>query len=389
MPVPARGRSVRTRPVIETLSPSLPPGSGPLNPPAARRGRRSGTARLGAFRPGTTALARLFGRGRQDVTAAAADRWEIAPATWMEIKPARCLPGQIDRIRGAEFGTVDEVVRDFEGGFDALQPATMGYRLNSVLLHDGVLYASDGVRHLRRRSSRLPVVVRAPEYEGAALYESWLGNRWFGNWLFDDCLTYRLAESAGVPFTTGTPIGHKPEYERRLGMMPQRVSSAWFHDLILFDDFSHNAHRRARAADMRRRLVGPAPIASHPGVFLLRGETGDARVLVNEEQVAETLRSKCGFTVIDPTVSDVDQIVRACAGARVIAGVEGSHLVHGLVAMPDDAAALVIQPPTRAVSALKLLTDMQGQEFALVVAEGGEHAFIADADEIERTLDLL
>jgi len=48
----------------------------------------------------------------------------------------------------------------------------------------------------------------------------------------------------------------------------------------------------------------------------------------------------------------------------------------------------VIQPPTRAVSVLKLLTDRQGQDYSLVVGEGNDEVFDACAGEIERTLDL-
>jgi capsular polysaccharide biosynthesis protein len=72
----------------------------------------------------------------------------------------------------------------------------------------------------------------------------------------------------------------------------------------------------------------------------------------------------------------------------VIAGVEGSHLVHGVMLMPPGARALVVQPPGRAVSALKRMTDRQGQDYSLVVGVGTNEAFHADPGEIERTLDL-
>lgn len=364
------------------LPDGVPVGASPSAPAGARRTL--------SFRPGAYLLGRaLRRRTLPEIANVATESWQIAPACGMEIRPGKALPGQLERIEGTEFAPLAEVVSFLRGGFESLQRATMGYAVRNAVLHDGVLHAAGGVRHLRRRSGFAPAVRAHCEDARAALYESWLGNRWFGNWLSDDCLTYRLAEAVGAPFTTDRPTGHKSGYERRLDMLPtRRAGPVLFRELIVFDDASHNEGQRARAEDMRRRLAGD-PADRHPGVFLLRGRTGDARVLVNERQLAEHLAHRRGFRVLDPSGASVDEIVQACGAAKVVAGVEGSHLVHGLVAMPPDACAFVIQPPTRAVSALKLLTDRQGQDYAFVVGKGDTGGFSADPAEVERTLDLV
>jgi len=371
-----KGRLMAKAPLQIPLKPSIPRG------PAQRRRRRALS-----FRPAAATIRRMLGQ-RSDVLSAACDRWQIAPGSTTEVRRSRCLPGQFERIEGAEFGTVEAVVSTLEGGFGAAQSATMAYRLRDVLLYDGVLYAGEATRHLRGRSRHLPAAFSVNEYAGAALYESWLGNRWFGNWLSDDCLTYRLAEEIGRPFTTGQPTGHKQAYETRLAMQPHRGASAWFDDLVLFDDLAQNDCKRARANDMRHRLLGGA-VGRHAGVYLLRGQSGDRRVLLNERAIAEHLAVRRGFQVLDPSTTSIEDIARACGGAQVVAGVEGSHLVHGLMMMPPGACAFVIQPPRRAVCALKLLTDAHEQDFAFVVGKGKNDGFIADADEIERTLDLV
>lgn len=332
--------------------------------------------------------ASLLGRSRPDVNAAAVEKWQVSPESRSLVRSAKVLPGQLERIAGAEFGTIEDVVRQFRGDFEGRQEATLGYRLKDVLLHDGVLYGTGAERHLRRRSRYFPAAIAPREETRMALFESWLGNRWFGNWLSDDCLTYRLAEQAGLPFTSRPSSGHMAGYESALDIRPARGGSAFFRELILFDDAPHNLGKRSRAEAMRRRLVRD-PGGRHPGVFLLRGRTGDPRVLLNERRIAEHLAEHRGFRVLDPSRASVEEITRACGGARIVAGVEGSHLVHGLVAMPPDGCAFVIQPPLRAVSALKLLTDRQGQDYALVVGEGTNDAFTANIDEIERTLDLV
>ncbi len=335
-------------------------------------------------------MRRAFGRELDDIEMSALERWEISPPERRWIGPARFLPDQLDRIRATAFGSKDTILRDFRGDFESSQEATIGFRLRQVDLIDGVLYAPHSSRHLRRRQHRMPFQFTPTEIVKGALYESWIGNRWFGNWLMNDCLTYRLAEQYGSPVTSGAQTkGHQAEYEQLLGMSPRRVGNVHFDELVLFRDSAHNGGSRERADDFRRRLVGPLDVTPHAGTYILRGSDGDKRLLRNERAIAEHLASTRGFRVLDPMRCSVEHIVATCAGARVIAGVEGSHLVHGLMVMPPEASLLVIQPPTRVVSVLKANTDRQGQTYAFVVGTGDESSFQVDIQDIDRTLDLL
>lgn len=335
------------------------------------------------------AVDKALGRSRPDLEAAATERWTIAPTTNRYVRPARFLPGQLERIRHAEFGSIREVVRDFRGGFNACQQPTLGFRLKHVDLVDGVLYAARGTRHLRPRRQRFPAYRPPAEVASGALYESWVGNRWFGNWLFGDCVTYALADRFGAPVTTMAGASeHMRHYERLLGIAPRRVDSAHFDELILFRDAGDSADKLARSDRVRRALVGATEPAAHPGVFLLRRDSGARRILRNEAAIAEALQARRGFTIIDPLVTSVDRIIAACAGARIVAGIEGSHLVHGLMTMPQDAALFTIQPPDRACSVLKMVTDRQQQTFAFVVGAGHCGDFSASWNEIDRTLDM-
>jgi hypothetical protein len=207
----------------------------------------------------------------------------------------------------------------------------------------------------------------------------------------EDCITYELAHKHGQPVTS-KPLatrGHAADYESVLGMSPKRVSDVHFEELIFFRDGANNEDKKQRANRMRERLVGNASRESHPGVFLLRGDSGDRRVLLNENEIAQGLMSRRGFKVVDPLQSSLEEITEACAGARVVAGVEGSQLVHGLVMMPPDAALFVIQPPHRVVSTLKLVTDRQAQTYSFLVASGGKEDFSVAMGDVERTLDLV
>ena len=352
--------------------------------------KRSGDSELISFRPIVHSFRKAAGMPFPDIEAVASERWTIAPATKRFIPPAKFLPHHLDRIRGAEFGSVAEVLKGFRGKYETTQEATIGYRLKDVDLIDGVLYARNASKSLRPRARKLPVYASPKDTTSGALFESWIGNRWFGNWLSDDCLTYPLAEEYGTPVTT-RPItrGHEPQYAQKLDLRPIYVGDIHFDELILFRDKGQNEGKKKRALEIREKLLASAKPSSHPGVFILRGDKGDHRILSNETEIAEQFAARHGFRIVDPLASSVDDIVNACAGANVVAGVEGSHLVHALTVMPQDASLFVIQPADRVVSVLKVITDRQGQGFAFVVGDGDRRNFRVEWSDIERTMELV
>lgn len=334
---------------------------------------------------------KVFRRPQRSLQALATERWVISPATTRYIAPAYFLPGQMERIRGTEFGPPEEIIRGLAGGYMSEQSATWGLRLKDVDLVDGTLYTSKGAAPLRSRASSIPLYKRPSAAIGRATFtESWMGNRWFGMWLLDDCLRRLLPEGdESVVRTRARPTDHQRDYEHRLRISATPVDDTHFDELFAFDDEGHNDGKRDRAERMRRLLVGPLSLSRHAGVFLLRGKSGERRFLLNEHKIAEKLSVERGFRVIDPTTSPLSTLIEACAGARVVAGVEGSQLAHGMVVMPPDASLLTIQPSDRVVSVLKVSTDRQGQRYALVVGDGGRDGFRVRWGEVAATLDLL
>ncbi|MDB6176162.1 glycosyltransferase family 61 protein [Paracoccus sp. Z330] len=345
---------------------------------------------LDPIRPIANKFCRMVGLPRPELIDLAVETWEISPAETRAVPAAICLPGQTDRIMQTEFAPREAVLDALNGQPAEHVPATMGYRLRDIDFVDGVLYSGRAEMHLRpRRKSHLHHH-RPQKAVSGALYESWVGNRWFGNWLLDDCSSYRLAESFGQPVTSApVKAGHVPRYEELLSINPTRIGDVHFDELILFDDHHNNASRIARAQDMRKRLMAGRDVAPCPGVFLYRGHSGDARILENEDEIAEKLESQYGFRVLFPEDHSVDDLVLACANAGIVAGIEGSQLTHGVAVMPPNATLLTLQPPDRATTALKSMTDRFQQRFALIVGQGRAGAFRIDWAEMQATLDLI
>lgn len=325
----------------------------------------------------------------REIESMAERSWDIAPAETSTPGPAYFLDGQLERVTGWAFANQHPGL-EMQGGQTVGHAATRGFLLRDVLLLDGVLYKGAACVHLQPRRHRIPKLRVEHEVQHAAVFCSPGGNRYFGQWLMDDCVTYPMAEAAGLPVTTDQPpYPHTLAYEARLGMRPRRLHAAYLREAVVFQDFGQNRDKHRRFRAMTDKLFAPLAAEPHPGVFIVRGRTGDPRVLRNEMELAERLHTRRGFRVLDAIRTDVATILSVCAGARTVVGVEGSQLIHGILALPMGGSLLTLQPPNRFVSVYKHLTDRDHQRFGFVVGIPDGESFRIDPNELERTLDLM
>jgi capsular polysaccharide biosynthesis protein len=215
------------------------------------------------------------------------------------------------------------------------------------------------------------------------------GFGFFGLWLTDDCTKYLLTENEGLPiYSDAQSSQHTIDYEKLLEMKPLRLRNAYLKEAILFNDYGQNLHKKERFRKISNKILHNVNAQRHPGVFILRRNSGKRRTMHNELEMAEHLHRSRGFRILDITVADVPTIISTCAGAQVVAGIEGSHLVHGIMVLQPGCSVLTLQPPNRFCSVIKRTTDRDGQNFGFVVGRAEKDGFWVDADEVERTLDL-
>ncbi len=199
-----------------------------------------------------------------------------------------------------------------------------------------------------------------------------------------------MACNEGIPITVAQQVSaHVVQYEHLLDMAPCRVSGAFFRELIIFDDYGQNRHKRCRFSSLREKLSKHIDITPHEGVFVLRGNSGTRRVLRNEIEIAERLKATRGFRIVDPMTSSVTDILSACFGAQMAVGVEGSHLIHAVMTLRPGSSLLTLMPPFRFCTVLKDVADREGLKFGFVVGRPIENDFIVDPEEVERTIDLI
>lgn len=332
--------------------------------------------------------AKLAPASVRSIEQVASRTWEIAPGTTTTTPRAYFLPGQLERVTGWAFSE-HHPRREMEGGLQEHHGPTRAAAIDDACLLDGVLYKSSAWLHLRPRTTRWPQLRFDRELDRAAIYCTPQGNRYFGSWLMDDCPRYELAVDEGTPVSTDQPVSdHVRQYEQLLGMTPVRVGNARLRRVVVFDDVGQNRDRHRRFRAMAEKLLASVRAEPHPGVFLLRGTAGERRVLRGERELAERLQRERGFRLLDPLREDAAGIVACCAGARMVVGVEGSALIHGVLALQPGGGLLVLQPPHRFCGVFKHLTDRDGQRFGFVVGTPRGDDFEIDGDELERTLDL-
>ncbi|MDX1915409.1 MAG: glycosyltransferase family 61 protein [Methylophilus sp.] len=329
---------------------------------------------------------------RQQVKAlesVASQVWEIAPETTQVEPRAYYLPNQMERVTNCGFAS-DDWHQRMEGGLVKTHSPTRGFLLKDAWLLDGVVYKERACAYLQPRKKTMPLLNADIEIAQAALYATASGIKYFGQWLIDDCVTYSLAQAYGAPVTTDKKMSnHGLAYEQCFGMQPYRLQSAYFKELVIFDDVGQNKNKRERFSALGAKMLAGIEVKPHPGVYILRGRSGVLRQLKNEIEIAEHLRDTRGFRILDPMQEDLATIIRTCAGAETIVGVEGSHIIHGMLLLPKGGSVLIIQPPDRFGTVIKDLSDRDGQHFGFVVGMPSGDGFTSSIEEIERTLDMM
>lgn len=316
--------------------------------------------------------------------------WVLVPALQTTRPPAIFLDGQLERVAGVQGETTMDVELARVLGGEVWHVATMAYELQDAAFVDGSVYAGGERLRLLDGVFRM-ATLRRPEQEidQAALACTYVGNRYFGHWIADDCTLHLLAREHGRPVGVArAPYGQEEAYRRIWGMETRSIASALVRSLVVFEDYAQNDGKRQRYEWLRARVQQPGPGARGHGAYLRRGTAGSQRLLANEAEIEERLLRR-GFVSLDPAALTVDEVVKACSGVSCVVSVEGSHLAHGLMNVAPGGALIVLQPPARFNNVYKDRADCAGLRYGFVVGTPDGAGFRIDADEVERTLDLV
>ena len=325
--------------------------------------------------------------GRKSYQDMSDKQWTLHPNEESVSAPAIYLDGELDKVTAVqEETTYAYELRRIQGGIQE-HLATTAYRLRDVQIYNGYLY---------KRALKFPLTTAKETLFGrdelenipnAALACTLDGNRYFGHWMTDDLTLTLAAQQLAKAIRTSQKLTvHQAEYKDLLNIHSTSVTKAQCKELIIVEDFGQNKFKRERYEYMRSKLKEVSSLRAGRGVMLLRGKTGIERSLLNENEIANFLREQ-GFTIIDSQSMSAREIARQTLGAKIVVGVEGSQLMHGLFTIGEGGTMLMLQPPYRFNNIYKDYADCLGLKYSFVVGKQVANGFEISLETLARTLD--
>ncbi len=315
-------------------------------------------------------------------------RWEICPSERRHTPAAIYVKDDLDKVTAVMADTSwEQEMRRINGGVIE-HAATVAYSISDCELLDGSLYKGAVRQPLTKQQPPFLISKIEQSIPKAVLASTFYGGFYFGHWLTDDLTMYLAAEALGMPIKPARqPYGHEPGYLHLLNIEPHNVTRAHFDNLILLEDFCQNSYKHQRYQDLRSRLrKSTTPVNDGGRVLIRRGQQGAARILTNAGQIEQVLHAD-GFTIVDPEESTVEQIVSTVLGARLVVGLEGSHMTHCFYTMAQNGGVCLLQPPFRFNNVLKNYTDCLGMSYGFVVGRETEGGFSIDPNELLRVIE--
>lgn len=327
--------------------------------------------------------------GRKSFKDLADKQWAICPSDSSYPSPAIFLEGELDKVTAVQEETsLEHERRRVQGGIQVIHAPTMAYRLTDVYLVDGSVYKNAMRYSLSKAKPKFVVPGETNYMSSGVLACSFVGNRYFGHWMTDDVPMTFAAQQLGEAVRTSHPLTiHQIQYSSLFEIQPISLSKAKFKELLILEDLGQNQYKRHRYDRMKTALKQTTLARKCQDVMLLRGTSGVARILVNENEVAEFL-TKQGFDILQPDEQmSAREIVARTLGARIVVGVEGSQLAHALFTMEANGVLLVLQPPYRFNNPLKDIIDCMDIRYSFMVGKQVDKGFEIDLEHLARTLE--
>jgi len=335
---------------------------------------------------GTFARRQLFGRDRT-VRECSTRSWVLQPQETRVERAAIFCAENLGRITAVMSDTtIDQELKRIRGGRTDHGATTM-HLLKDVDLACGRLYCDGMALKFADRPRKLLLKGEARHFRRAALACTYYGSVYFGHWMRDDLSLHLAAESIDVPVVSKRPTyHHEPGYCALLEIQQTALDWARFDELIFIEDVGQNSYKRARYRTIRSRLA-KLPQSPYEKIYIRRGTHAarSPREITNGEELDQFL-IRTGFHIIEPDKLSSGEIARATAGAKLVLGVEGSHLSHALYSVAEEATICVIQPPHRFNNVYKDYADCLDLHYAFVVGKAVEGGFRVELTDLERLL---
>ena len=269
--------------------------------------------------------------------------------------------------------------------------ATIAYHIKDATLVDGCIYAKNFKYFIASKSLYKSKIQGLVRIKTAVLASSYLGSRFFGHWLADDCSRHLLGNGMGstTVCVRRPEYAHQRQYHQIFGQTWNSIDRARIDHLIVFDDYSQNKHKGRRYSALRNRLKAQFRSESERKlVYLRRGRTGVPRSIQNEDEIVQFLM-QCGFIVLDVETDFLRHIIETLLAAKIVVTIGGSHAAHCIYSSQTNSGLIVLQPPDKFSAIYRDWAECVGFRFGYVVGTIGDSGYHFSVRDIAATIDLM
>jgi hypothetical protein len=305
--------------------------------------------------------------------------------------PAIMLTGQLDRVRKCAFDVpTNEELTSCLTGIRKVEP-TIRHELHNAQINGWALHHSRSVNRLRWDGAPMDKTdVIQVDADILVLRNSMQSIHYFGHWLGDDNVTQFLAQDLGPVIAMGTPRWRdKAVYRDFFQSQYLETQSASARTLFYFQDTSQTANKIARIQRLRSLVstkITPRLVSDI--TYIRRGSSGANRGFVQEEKLLDIL-TKRDVNILHAESTPPSEMLAILTHTKILIGLEGSELCHGIFTIREGGGVIALQPPQRFFNAHMDWLHPLGMRYGIVVGTEVEGGFVIDAEELVRTLDLV
>jgi hypothetical protein len=99
--------------------------------------------------------------------------------------------------------------------------------------------------------------------------------------------------------------------------------------------------------------------------------------------------TKLGFLIIDIASDSLVDIIKTLSKAKMVISLEGRHVAHCTLTIPENGGLLILEPPDRFSGVHRAQAGCLGIRFGFVVGSFGTAGYHFAISEILQTFDLL
>ena len=312
---------------------------------------------------------------------------EISPADESVQPPVFIDPEDLDRITAIEpQSSRDKEKARLSGGLRRHFPTRRHRVRNALATPHGIMTLTRKWQGFGRLPWRELLALDVPHLQ-TGLYGVYpLARRYFGHFISDALPAGELLRPGETLLAPHDPAWqHAAEYIHLSGHAPLVPAYGYFDTVWICDDRGLNQGHVARVRAMHDRLQAQLKPSSHQGVFMRRGRSGSARILLNEDEVAEALQGR-GFGVVSST-DPLQVILAAMAGVQTVVSMEGSQWVHGHFGAAKGALLVTINPADRFNNPAAEIVPVLSQRMATIVAPREGEGYRVDVARLLALID--